>query len=214
MVTTASRREQRASQASHNRSVDARHRRASATSLCFRRSPPDCGHVLYSRQRASNKTGMRWTVLNRAGLILLTVLQTLLLYLTTSAWAGSGALYGCALLCGTPGAYTVIPRIGALFGLAMFLIPTAVGALSHTWQGAVAFAVVPWWVVVVGHAGTLLMPVIVLGGRGGSFDVPFWLNDNRVVPLLLSLVLFALLGWLGWLVRDAFQQEWTRRAGA
>jgi hypothetical protein len=153
-------------------------------------------------------------VLSRAGLIVLTVLQTLLLYLTTSAWAGSGALYGCALLCGSPGAFTVIPRIGALFGLAMFLIPTAVGALSHTWQGAIAFAVAPWWIVVVGHAGTFLMPVIVLGGRGGRFGVPFWLDYNRVVPLVLSLVLFALLGWLGWLFRDAFRQEWMRRTAA
>lgn len=148
----------------------------------------------------------------RAALITAMVCQTLLLYLTTSRVAGSGALYGCTTFCGGGGGNDIIPTIAALFGVAMFALPVAIGALCEGWQGAVALALIPWWLAVVAHAGTLLRGYIGLGGAGGRFDAPFWLDTNHVILLLGSLALFAALGWLGWLARRAVRTELSRLA--
>lgn len=61
------------------------------------------------------------------------------------------------------------------------------------------------------HAGTMLTPYIGLGGMGGRFDPPFWLTSSHIVPLLLSLVLFAALGLFGWLVRQSLGSEFALR---
>jgi hypothetical protein len=143
---------------------------------------------------------------HRALLLALIVVQTVLLIVTTSALAGRGILYGCPLLCGSPGS-VYIPRIAALFGIVMFTLPGVIGALCRGWQGAIALAVAPWWITVLVHAGTLVAPSIGLGGIGGRFGVPFWLDSTRSVQLVLSLALFALLGWLGWLTRHALRTE-------
>jgi hypothetical protein len=148
----------------------------------------------------------------RTALITAMVCQTLLLYLTTSRVAGSGALYGCTIFCGGGGANVVIPTIAALFGVAMFVLPALIGALCNGWQGSLALAAAPWWLAVIAHAGTLLRPYIGLGGTGGRFDAPFWLDANRLIPLLGSLALFAFLGWLGWLARRAVRTELSRLA--
>ncbi len=70
-------------------------------------------------------------------------------------------------------------------------------------------AILPWWIVVIAHAGTLLTPYIGLGGSapGGRFDAPFWLSVTHLPLLLASLALFAELGILGWLARRAFAGE-------
>lgn len=136
-------------------------------------------------------------------LLVLLIAQTLLLYASTSALAGRGVLYGCAVFCGTPGQAAIIPAIAAIIGVAMFVLPSLIGAMCQTWQGAVTWAIVPWWLTVVAHAGTFLRPYIGLGGNGGRFDPPFWLVLIQLAPLLLSLILFGLLGWLGWLARRA-----------
>lgn len=139
-------------------------------------------------------------------LLSLLIVQTALLYASTSAFAGRGMLYGCTVFCGTSGQTVVIPAIAAGVGVAMFVLPSFIGAVCRTWQGAVALAVVPWWLAVIAHAGTLLRPYIGLGGVGGRFDPPFWLVLTQLAPLLLSLVLFGLLGWLGWVARRAVSE--------
>lgn len=134
-------------------------------------------------------------------LLALLIAQALLLYASTSALAGRGVLYGCTVFCGSSAAPTIIPTIAAAIGIAMFVLPSLIGAMCQSWQGAVALAVLPWWLTVIAHAGTLLRPYIGLGGTGGRFDLPFWLVLTQLAPLLLSLTLFGLLGWLGWLAR-------------
>ncbi|HEU5349173.1 MAG TPA: hypothetical protein VFU63_11235 [Ktedonobacterales bacterium] len=137
--------------------------------------------------------------------LILAGLQTILLYLTSLSPVLKSA-YGCSFLCGS-GAIRLVPLIAALFAIAMFALPGVIGAFSRSWRGALTLAVLPWWIAVIAHAGTLLAPRIGLAstGLGGNFGVPFWLNTNYLLLLLASLALFAVLGVLGWLARRAFE---------
>jgi hypothetical protein len=144
----------------------------------------------------------------RAVIIGLALLQALLLYLTASAQAASGGLYSCSTPCG-PAAQPATPMLAVLCGVAMFVLPAAIGALGRSWPEAVTFATVPWWLAVIFTASTQLAPTAsaVPAGRGqpaiSHFSAPFWLDTSHLMPLLLSLALFAALGWLGWLARQA-----------
>ncbi len=145
---------------------------------------------------AANRT--RWV------LAVLVLGQAILLYLTASSWASHGTLYGCSVLCGT--AQHALRLLAALFGVAMFVLPILIGALSRTWQNALALAAAPWCAAVIGHAGSLLTPTINVaanpGPYGGLFGTPFWLNPQHITTLILSFVLFLGLGGLGWLARQ------------
>ncbi len=140
--------------------------------------------------------------------LVLVAVQTLLLYLTTGVLPIVGTIYGCSLLCGT-GAERFVGVIAALIGAAMFALPTLIGVFSRSWRSALVLAALPWWIVVLAHAGTLLSPYIGLAanGPGGRFDGPFWLNPTRLTLLLASLALFLALGILGWLARRVFAGE-------
>ena len=137
----------------------------------------------------------------------LAVLQTILLYLTASSLPILNAIYGCSSLCGTS-AQRFVPLIAALLGIVIFALPGIIGACSHSWKSALVLAVLPWWIAVIGRAGTLLTPYIGLANdaQGGRFDAPFWLSANHLLLLLASLALFAALGMLGWLTRRAFTE--------
>jgi len=138
----------------------------------------------------------------------LAAVQTIVLYLTTSSVPILSAVYGCSSLCGS-GGQRFVPLIAAIFGIAIFALPTVIGAFSRTWRGALVLAVLPWWIAVIAHAGTLLTPFIGLGGiaQGGRFDAPFWLSAAHLPLLLASLALFAALGILGWLARHVLTGE-------
>jgi hypothetical protein len=140
--------------------------------------------------------------------LILAAVQTILLYLTTSSLPTLNTVYGCSSLCGS-GGQRFVPLIAALFGIAMFALPTIIGAFSRTWRSALVLAVAPWWVAVIAHAGTLLTPYIGLGGnaQGGRFDAPFWLSATQLPLLLASLALFAALGIFGWLARHVLAGE-------
>lgn len=140
--------------------------------------------------------------------LILAAVQTILLYLTTSSLPILNTVYGCSFLCGTDG-QRFVPLIAALFGVAMFALPSVIGAFSRTWRSALVLAALPWGIAVIAHAGTLLSPYIGLGGnaQGGRFDAPFWLSAGHLPLLLASLALFAALGLLGWLARRAFAGE-------
>ena len=140
--------------------------------------------------------------------LILAAAQTILLYLTTSSLDALNTVYGCSSLCGT-GGQRLVPWIAAVFGVAMFALPSVIGAFSRTWRSALVLAVLPWWIAVIAHAGTLLSPYIGLAGnaQGGRFDTPFWLSASHLPLLLASLALFAALGILGWLARRAFAGE-------
>lgn len=141
-------------------------------------------------------------------LIVLALLQALLLYLTASSAGIGGGLYGCATPCGA-GGQPATPGIAIFLSLAIFILPAVIGALASTWQEAVGLAVLPWGLAVIFSAKALLAPTagVVkatnLQPAASQFSAPFWTDTARLMPLLLSLALFAALGWVGWLARHA-----------
>ncbi len=115
-----------------------------------------------------------------------------------------------ACRCAGTGGQRFVPLIAALFGIAMFALPSVSGVFSRTSGGArCVLATLPWWIAVIAHAGTLLSPYFGLAGnaQGGRFDAPFWLSASHLPLLLASLALFAALGILGWLARRTFAGE-------
>jgi hypothetical protein len=147
---------------------------------------------------------MRSESRGRVILGILVVIEAALLYVTASPIAARGTLYGCPLQCGP--SLRANHLIAALVGVAMFILPIAIGALCRTWQSALALAVAPWLAAVVAHAGSLLGPSnhlgLVDGQYSGPFANPFWIDLDHTTPLLFSLALFILLGWIGWLARQ------------
>jgi hypothetical protein len=150
-------------------------------------------------------------------LLILALVQAIILTLTASALADSGALYGCSAPCGTA-AQPTTPAMAVFLGIVLLVLPVVIGLLCETWQGAVILAAVPWWLAVIFTASTVLLPAaIVTTGTPAAtpptnppanhFGAPFWLDANHVTALLLSLAFFALLGWLGWLARQALQER-------
>lgn len=122
--------------------------------------------------------------------------------------AARNIFYGCSILCDT-GSRSVVPPIVTLFGIAMFVLPALIGMLSHTWKAAILLASAPWWAAVIVHSRSLLTPYIGLGASFGRFDAPFWLDISHAAQILVPLVLFATLGWLGWLAGSAWRAERT-----
>jgi hypothetical protein len=144
----------------------------------------------------------------RAVLLILAGVQALLLFLTSSSAATSGALYGCSAPCGL-NQQPDTPFSAIAISAAIFLLPAVIGALAGGWQEAIGLAVLPWVLVVILASKTLLAPAagVAAGARGqpavSQFGSPFWLDGGRLMPLLLALGLFALLGWIGWLAHEA-----------
>src|SRR5215470_11730640 len=71
--------------------------------------------------------------------LILALVQTILLFLTTTGQAVSGTLYGCSSPCGTS-AQPATPAIAVIFGVLILVIPIVIGALSSSWQAAVVVA--------------------------------------------------------------------------
>jgi hypothetical protein len=156
---------------------------------------------------------------NGIALVVLVIVQALLLTVTASSIATGGGLYGCSSACGTAKQPTT-PTLAVLLGIIMLLLPIVIGFLSTTWQGAVAGAVVPWVPAMLIGANSLLAPVasVVPGTpvpttKGHTttplvshFGPPFWLDASHIPVLLFSLALFALLGWIGWVIGEAFRR--------
>jgi hypothetical protein len=154
----------------------------------------------------------------RIALLVLMIVQALLLTLTASALATGGRLYGCSSACGTA-AQPTTPAFAVLLGMIMLLLPIVIGFLSTTWQGAVAGTVVPWVPAMLIGANALLAPTasVVAGTpvtttKGHTttplvshFGPPFWLDASHIPVLLFSLALFALLGWIGWVIGEALR---------
>ncbi|HEX5156629.1 MAG TPA: hypothetical protein VFW17_05390 [Ktedonobacterales bacterium] len=139
--------------------------------------------------------------------LILAAIQTILLYLTTSSLPVVETVYGCNFFCAT--ATHLVTIIAAVLGAVTFALPAVIGLFSRTWRSALVLAVLPWWIAVIAHAGTLLTPYIGLGGnaQGGRFDAPFWLSAAHLPLLLASLALFAALGIFGWLARRVLAGE-------
>lgn len=137
-----------------------------------------------------------------AAVIVLAIIQAICLYLTVSAIAANGSLYGCPAACGTPQLPSV-PFSAMLLGIALIVVPIATGLFSATWKVAVAMTFLPWLVVMILHGGTLVAPALSFSHGAPVLGGPFWLDAGHLMALSLSVLLFAGLGWLGWLVREA-----------
>lgn len=129
----------------------------------------------------------------RVALLALMALELVLLYLLTA-----GIFFRLTLNQGRSpiGSYALSHML--LVGLPSvlaFILPSAIGALARSWQSAIALAVAPWWLVLVLHAGMLLE------ATATSPYQPEWLSPSIAALLLISLALFMVLGFLGWLAR-------------
>ena len=140
-----------------------------------------------------------WARARRAILSTLLALQVVLLYLLTSELLVRLTFYPGQSPFGNFSLAGLI--ILDLPSAATFLLPSAIGALCRTWQGAIVLAIAPWWLVLILHAGTLLR------AAAATPNQPAWLMSPSAAQLLLSFALFATLGLLGWLARRALPAE-------
>jgi hypothetical protein len=151
--------------------------------------------------------------------LVIAVIQTLLLAATASALGTGGGLYGCTSACGTADA-PATPPIAIALGIVILVLPLIIGALSQDWRLAIALAVLPVIPAFIIASNTLLTPtntIVPPQPATGTqpavpyptshFSPPFWLDPAHLTPLLFSLALFALLGWLGWVIGSAFQRR-------
>lgn len=178
--------------------------------------------MAYSAQpRTKDHWSMRLHVKRPGGVrpaaLVVAAIQTVLLALTVSSIATGGGLYGCTSACGTA-AQPVTPVLAIIFGIAMLLAPLIIGALCEKWRLGVALAILPVFPALLITSNTLLTPANTIvpptPARGAQpavpyptshFGPPFWLNPTHLQTLLFSLALFALLGWLGWVIGSALR---------
>jgi hypothetical protein len=155
----------------------------------------------------------------RAAAFVLAVVETILLAATVSSLATGGGLYGCTSACGTA-AQPVTPGIAVLLGIVMLVLPLVIGALCEEWQLGVALAVLPVIPALLIASNTLLAPTNTIvpptPAQGtqpavpfptSKFGPPFWLDPAHLPTILFALALFALLGWLGWVIGSAFRKN-------
>lgn len=153
----------------------------------------------------------------RPAALVLAAVQTLLLALTASSLATGGGLYGCTSACGTAD-QPATPALAVFLGMVMLVLPLVIGALCEEWQIGVALAVLPWFPAlligdnsVLAPTNTIVPPTPARGTQPAvpyptsHFGPPFWLDAAHLPTLLFSLALFALLGWLGWVIGSAFR---------
>ena len=154
----------------------------------------------------------------RPAAFVVAIIQAALLALTVSAFATGGGLYGCTSACGTA-ALPVTPTFAIVLGVAMLAAPLIIGALCDEWQLGVALATLPILPALLIAGNTLLAPTNTIVPptpatatqpatpyATSHFGAPFWLDPTHVQTLLFAFALFALLGWLGWVIGSAFRQ--------
>lgn len=174
-----------------------------------------------AQARAKDHWSMRLHVKRPGGArpaaLVIAVIQTALLALTVSSFATGGGLYGCTSACGTA-AQPAMPTFAVVLGILMLMAPLVIGALCDEWQQGVAFAVLPVFPALLVLSNTMLTPTntIVPPTPASAtqpaipyptshFGLPFWLDPTHLQTLLFALALFALLGWLGWVIGNAFR---------
>jgi hypothetical protein len=153
----------------------------------------------------------------RLAAIVVAAVQTVLLALTVSSLATGGGLYGCTSACGTA-AQPVTPAFAVILGIVMLVLPLVIGALSEEWRLGVALSVLAVIPALLIASNTLLTPTNTIvpptPAKGtqpavpyptSHFGPPFWLDPAHLQTLLFALALFALLGWLGWVIGSAFR---------
>jgi hypothetical protein len=150
--------------------------------------------------------------------LVVVVIQTVLLAATVSSLATGGGLYGCTSACGTAEA-PATPPLAIALGVVMLVLPLVIGALCADWRLSVALAVLPVFPAFLIASSTLLAPtntIVPPQAATGTqpavpfptshFGPPFFLDPAHLTTLLFSLALFALLGWLGWVIGSFFRR--------
>ncbi|HEX9038931.1 MAG TPA: hypothetical protein VF808_18255 [Ktedonobacterales bacterium] len=178
----------------------------------------------YSAQpRSKDHWSMRLKVKRPGGVrtvaLVVAAIQTVCLALTVSSFATGGSLYGCTSACGTA-AQPVTPPFAVILGIVMLAAPLFIGAFCADWQLGVTLAVLPMLPALLIASNPLLAPTntIVPPTRATAtqpavpyatshFGPPFWLDPTHLQTLLFAFTLFALLGWLGWVIGSAFFRE-------
>lgn len=99
-------------------------------------------------------------------------------------------------------------------GLIVYITPAVLGAMARSWPGALAFVLVPMWLVILPVAGANFagsMPGSLIYGNGPfslpTLSAPLWLDATRATPLILSAEIFAIFASVGWLARVAWLRE-------
>lgn len=178
--------------------------------------------MAYTAQpRSKDHWSMRLNIKRPGGIrpaaLIVAVVQTALLALTVSSLATGGGLYGCTSACGSA-AEPATPAFAVLLGIVMLVLPIVIGALCEDWRLSVALAVLPIIPALLITSNTMLTPkntiVPPTPARGtqpavpyptSHFGPPFWLDPAHLPTLLFAFALFALLGWLGWVIGSTFR---------
>jgi hypothetical protein len=176
-----------------------------------------------AQQRTKDHWSMRLRLKRPGGVrtaaLVVAIIQAVLLALTASSLATGGGLYGCTSACGTA-AQPTTPVLAIVLGILMLVLPLVIGALSDEWQLAVALAILPVVPALLIASNTVLTPTNTIvpptRARGtqpavpfptSHFGPPFWLDPTHVTTLVFAFALFALLGWLGWVIGIAFRNS-------
>lgn len=153
----------------------------------------------------------------RPAVLVAVAVQTVLLVITASPLATGGGLYGCNSACGTT-EKPATPALAVILGIVMLLLPLIIGALCTEWRLGVALAVLPVIpaLLITSHGlltptNTIIPPTPAKGTQAAvtyptsHFGPPFGLDSAHLPTLVFSLALFALLGWLGWVIGSAIR---------
>jgi hypothetical protein len=94
------------------------------------------------------------------------------------------------ILSTTNGSSAPLGVIGAVVAL---VVPSVIGWFSGNWQAAVTWAVVPYWVITLLAFLMAKSPTPVVVG-----------SQQEAIGLAFGLLLYAVLGWLGYQASGAF----------
>jgi len=131
----------------------------------------------------------RWTML-LMGMVLIETLLVALALVPAQLWTRILANSPSAALDG-PFPPTIAPVITVL----LYIIPTAIGFFSRTWQRALLYATLPAWI----GLGAF---VVAATYKVGAF---YLVSADHVTANVSILELFAALGAIGWLGRHIFR---------
>jgi len=87
------------------------------------------------------------------------------------------------------------PILAPIIPAFLYLVPTAIGFLSRSWQRALLYATLPAWI-------GLGLFVIAASFKVGAF---YLVSPTQVTANVSTLELFAALGAIGWLARYIFK---------
>lgn len=140
--------------------------------------------------------------------IVLAVVEAALLFLGTSSLVGRLAVPY------EQSGRSPVPVLLGLMGIAAFVLPSIIGYLCRTWRTACVLPIAAWWFALIAHAfaasatfSVAQIPYLSPAPIGNAHYMPFWLNSSAIVALLLSFTLFGVLGFLGWIARQALTGE-------